>query len=357
MHHVLIKVVRKAAGAAFCSSLLIFTACSLGRTQDRRTNDGRFDAFGDLSTDDVMAHLDQFALELNSNPKLQGFVVIHRRAGSPVGWQLRQAHGYLNYLVNSRGVPASRMKVLEADAGKVILYELWLVPAGGAPPVPAPTPKPEPTFPVRFDEVSLGNEAQCVGEFTIELYKIEDALKLFADALRQQPASKAWIVVHPRVREPLASVRRTLNASRRLLVRTYGIGSERVLTAIGPRHSTLCTAVNLWIVPWSSSRPDEAGYYSQLMDEAQQTEYSVRRVEFMGNEHTRDNILRKRFMQTEGDVFSRKALDQSLKNFSKLRMIYPVASDDVEVSLDREEKLIDFTIYFRERTGRSAKTH
>jgi outer membrane protein assembly factor BamA len=93
------------------------------------------------------------------------------------------------------------------------------------------------------------------------------------------------------------------------------------------------------------------------MDEAQQTEYSVRRVEFMGNEHTRDNILRKRFMQTEGDVFSRKALDQSLKNFSKLRMIYPVASDDVEVSLDREEKLIDFTIYFRERTGRSAKTH
>jgi hypothetical protein len=357
MHSVPITVVRKTAGAAFCSGLLIFAACSLARGQDRRAHDRKFDAFGDLNTDNVMAHLDRFALELNSNLKLQGFVVIHMRAGSPVGWQLRQAYGYLNYLVNSRGVPASSVKVLEADAGKKIGYELWLTPAGGAPPVPAPAPKSEPTSPMLFDEVSLGDEAKCVGEFTIELYKIGDALKIFADALRQRPASKAWIVVHSRVREPLATSRRTINTSRSLLARTYGISSERVLTAIGPRHSTLCTGVNLWIVPGSSLRPDEAGYYSQLMKEAQQTEYTVRRVEFMGNEHTRDNTLRKRFMQQEGDVFSRKALEQSLENFSKLRMIYPVTLNDVEVRLDREEKLMDFTIYFRERPGRRAKTH
>jgi hypothetical protein len=324
MHRVPIKVVRKAIEAAFCSGLLIFTACSLARSQDRPADGGKFDAFGDLNTDDVMAHLDRFALELNSNLKLQGFVVIHKRAGSAVGWHLRQAYGYLNYLVNSRGVPASRVKVLEADAGKETGYELWLMPAGGAPPVSAPAPKPEPISPVRFDEVSLGNEAKCVGEFTIELYKIEDALKLFADALRQQPASKAWIVVHPRVRERLATARRTINASRSLLTRKYGIGSERVLTAMGPPHSTICTGVNLWIVPGSNSRPDEAGYYSQLMEEAQQTEYTVRRVEFIGNEHIRDNILRKRFMQTEGDVFSKNALEQSLRNLTKLRMIYPV---------------------------------
>ena len=357
MHRVPIKVVRKAAGAAFCSGLIIFTACLLARGQDRHAGDGKFDAFGNLNTDDVMAHLDRFALELNSNSKLQGFVVIHAPAGSPVGWQLRQAYGYLDYLVNSRGVSGSRVKVLEADGGKEIAYELWLVPAGSAPPARAPTPKPELPSPVLFDELSLGNEAQCVGEFTIELYKIKDALKIFADALRQQPASKAWIVVHPRVHEPLATVRRTINTSRRLLDTTYGISSARVLTAIGPRHSTLCTGVNLWIVPGSSSRPDEAGYYSQLMEDAQQTEYTVRRVEFMGNEHTRDDILRKRFMQQEGDVFSRKALEQSLNNYSKLPMIYPVTLNDVEVRLDREEKLMDLTIYFRERPGRRARTH
>src|SRR5437016_30339 len=98
MHRVPIKVVRKAAGAAFCSGLLIFTACLLARGHDRRADDGKFDAFGNLSTDDAMAHLDRFALELSSNLRIQGFIVIHTRAGSPVGWQLRQAFGYLNYL-------------------------------------------------------------------------------------------------------------------------------------------------------------------------------------------------------------------------------------------------------------------
>jgi hypothetical protein len=352
MHRLPIKVVRKTARAAFCSGVLIFATYSFAG-QDRRPADRKFDAFGDLNTDDVMAHLDRFALELNSNLKLQGFVVIHPGAASPVGWQLRQAHGYFNYLVNSRGVSTSRVRVLKADAGKEIGYELWLAPAGAAPPVPAPAPRPEPALPVRFDEVPLGDEARCVGEFTIELYKIEDALKLFADALRQQPAAKAWIVVHPRVREPLASAQRTINASNSLLTRTYGIGSKRVLSAIGPRHSTVCTSVNLWIVPGSSSRADEAGYYSRLIDEAQQAEYTVRRVEFMGNEHVRDNILRKRFVQQEGEVFAKKALEQSLRNFSKLRMIYPVTLNDIEVQLDREEKLVDLTIYFRERRQRS----
>jgi len=209
---------------------------------------------------------------------------------------------------------------------------------------------------VLFDEVSLGNEGKCIGEFTIELYKIEDALKLFADALRKQPASNAWIVVHPRLREPLRTARRTLNASQRLLTRRYGIGSERVLTAMGPPHSTLCAGVNLWIVPSNSLRPDEAGHYSQLMDEAQRTEYTVRRIEFSGNERIRDDALRERFVQKEGDLFSRKALEQSLENFRKLRMTYPVTLNDVEVRLNREEKLMDFTIYIRERPGRRAKT-
>lgn len=356
MHRVPIKIVRQAVGVAFYSGLLIFMACPLTRGQDSRANNGKFDAFGNLSTDDAMAHLDRFALELNSSLKLQGFMVIHARARSPVGWQLRVASGYLNYLVNSRGVEYSRVKVLEAEAEKEVKYELWLLPAGDTPPVPPRVPTPQPVSPVLFDEISLGNEGKCVGEFTIELYKIEDALKLFADALRQQPASKAWIVVHPRVRQSLATARRTINASRLMLTSTYGISSERVLTAIGPRQSTVCTAVNLWIVPGSSLRPDEAGYYSQLMDEAQRTEYTVRRIEFIGNERIRDNILRERFVQKEGDLFSRKALERSLENFSKLRMTYPVTLSDVEVQLDREEKLIVFMIYIRERAGRRAKT-
>lgn len=342
---------------ALCCGVLILAANSLARAQDRQIADGKFDEFGNVNAEDAMARLDAFALELKSNLKLQGVIVLHTRTDSRVGWQLREAYGYLAYLVNSRGVPASSVKVLEGETRKEIRYELWLLPVGGAPPVPAPAPKPEPSFPMQFDEVPLGNESKCVGEFTIELYKIEDVLKLLGDVLRQQPTAKAWLVVHPRVREPLVTARRTIDAARNLLIRSYGISSDRVLTAIGLRRSTICTYVNLWIAPSSSLIPDEAAYYSQLMDEAEKNEYTVRRVEFTGNTYTRDNILRRRFLQTEGDVFSRKALEQSLKNFSKLRIIYPVTLNHVEVRLDREEKLMDFTIYFRERPGRASKTH
>jgi hypothetical protein len=349
MHCAPIKVVRKAVATALCFGVLILTVNSFARAQGQQIADGKFDKFGNVNAEDAMARLDLFAVQLNGNPKLQGFIVLHTQTDSPVGWQMREAYGYLAYLVNSRGVPASSVKVLEADARKEIGYELWLLPAGSAPPLPPPAPKPGPTFPVRFDEVPLGDESKCVGEFTIELYKIEDVLKLFGEALRRQPAAKAWIVIHPRVREPLATVRRTIDTASDLLIRHYGISSERVLTAIGPRPSSICTGVNLWIVPASSVRPDEAGYYSQLMDEAEKTQYTVRRVEFTGIAHIRDRTLRRRFLQQEGDVFSRKALEQSLKNFSKLGIIYPLTLNDIEVRLNREEKLIDFTIYFRER--------
>jgi hypothetical protein len=51
-------------------------------------------------------------------------------------------------------------------------------------------------------------------------------------------------------------------------------------------------------------------------------------------------------------LFSRKLLDESLKNFSSVRAIYPVTDEDVVAQLDREEKLIDLTIVIRERRRR-----
>jgi outer membrane protein assembly factor BamA len=107
--------------------------------------------------------------------------------------------------------------------------------------------------------------------------------------------------------------------------------------------------VNLWIVPANSAKADEAGYYSELMSYAESAKYTMRRVEFAGNLHVRDNVLRKHFVQQEGDIFSRKLLDESLKNLGSVKEIYPVTLADVMARLDREEKLIDLTIAFRER--------
>jgi hypothetical protein len=345
----LIKVVPKAVATALCSGILILTVCSFVRGQDRRIADGKFDDFGNVKAEDAMARLDLFATHLNADSTSQGFIIGHNRADFLNGWLLRTAYGYLDYLVNRRGIPASRVSVLEGETRKNINFELWLLPIGAAPPGSIHSPSPEPAAPAQFDRVLLGNESECVGDLTIELYKLDDSLRFFGRALHQQPSAKAWIVVHPIMRDSSAKGLKITSSSRNLLVERYGIESQRILTAVGRPRLSICTEVNLWIAPSNSGKADEAGYYAQLMEEATQTEYNVRRVEFSGNQHIRDNTLRRRFVQQEGDVFSKKALEQSLKNFSKLRMIYPVTFNDVEVRLDREEKLMDFTIFFRER--------
>ena len=88
-----------------------------------------------------------------------------------------------------------------------------------------------------------------------------------------------------------------------------------------------------------------------LIHEAEAKRYSTRRVEFHGNQYTGDRVLRREFVKglNEGDLFTRRSLLRSLRNVSKLKVIYPVRLSDVGVRLDRDEKLIDMLICFRER--------
>jgi outer membrane protein assembly factor BamA len=88
---------------------------------------------------------------------------------------------------------------------------------------------------------------------------------------------------------------------------------------------------------------------SEFIKEADENQYTVRRVEFMGNDHTRHDVLARQIMFQEGDTFTRKALEQSLENLSRLKIIKPVQLHDVDVRLDREEKQIDLNILVREK--------
>jgi hypothetical protein len=87
-----------------------------------------------------------------------------------------------------------------------------------------------------------------------------------------------------------------------------------------------------------------------LIREAVENQFWVRRVEFLGNEHTRDYVLRWEILLQEGDIFTRENLVKSLENVNRLKkIIYPVKLSDVIVRLDRPEKIIDMTICFKER--------
>jgi hypothetical protein len=97
-----------------------------------------------------------------------------------------------------------------------------------------------------------------------------------------------------------------------------------------------------------SQRPFEQ---TALIREAESDRYTTRRVEFIGNNYTRDGILRRRIIigLQEGDLFSRQNLIKSLKNVSKLRVIYPAHLRDVVIQLDRPGKMVNMIICFREK--------
>ena len=77
--------------------------------------------------------------------------------------------------------------------------------------------------------------------------------------------------------------------------------------------------------------------------------YTLRRVEFIGNETISDQDLRRRVVLREGDLFSQRNLAKTLVSLNRLRKLYPLTMRDVIVRLDRTEKLIDLTLCIRER--------
>src|SRR5438034_9035935 len=60
---------------------------------------------------------------------------------------------------------------------------------------------------------------------------------------------------------------------------------------------------------------------SALLKEAEKGGYTARRLEFVGNENIRDVILRRRILVNEGDLYTRKILEASLRSLSRVRII------------------------------------
>jgi len=85
------------------------------------------------------------------------------------------------------------------------------------------------------------------------------------------------------------------------------------------------------------------------LDEAEKNSYAIRRVEFLGNNNTRDIVLRRRILLEEGEPLTRKKIEESLKRLSQLKIIYPLRFDNVEIQLDRPNKIADLTICVTEK--------
>ena len=115
-----------------------------------------FDKFGDTCCDDEKARLDNFTNELQNNPEFTGYIIFYggRRHNYPYCHSSRlrlprrgeaeaRASRLKPYLVESRGVDAARIVVINGGYRERWEAELWIVPKGTNPPTPTPTVKPQ----------------------------------------------------------------------------------------------------------------------------------------------------------------------------------------------------------------------
>ena len=107
---------------------------------EKRSIVGReFDTCRSCTNDDQKARLDNLVVELQNDPSTQTYLFAYAGRNSPAGQADRLLARARDYLVNRRGVDASRIVVANGGFREEDSLEVWVVPNGARPPQPTPT--------------------------------------------------------------------------------------------------------------------------------------------------------------------------------------------------------------------------
>jgi hypothetical protein len=91
----------------------------------------KFDEYGDIKFNDEKARLDNYAIQLQNQPGSQGYILVY---GSCAGEAQARADRAKGYLVNTRGIDASRLVTVDGGCRSELTVQLWIVPTGATAP-------------------------------------------------------------------------------------------------------------------------------------------------------------------------------------------------------------------------------
>lgn len=88
-----------------------------------------------------------------------------------------------------------------------------------------------------------------------------------------------------------------------------------------------------------------------LIAEAETAEYNVLHIEFVNNVHLSGRKLFRKSGSAinEGDIFTRRNLETAMKRVSKIKSIYPLTIENIEIKLNRADKSIDILFCLKEK--------
>ena len=96
----------------------------------------KFDEYYDIARNDEKARLDNYGIQLQNEPGAQGYIIVYPSKKAKSSEAQERATRISDYLVNSRGIDASRFTITMGAARDGWMIELWIVPQGATPPTP-----------------------------------------------------------------------------------------------------------------------------------------------------------------------------------------------------------------------------
>jgi hypothetical protein len=230
----------------------------------------KFDEFTRVGGCDHSARLDNFAITLMQNPELVGYVIAYGPEGDGSGSGNFRLHVSKDYLLNSRGLDAERIRTIYGGRYKNLeesASELWIAPRGAEAPQPVKYENNAVEFTGKFieqaawDGLSYGDESTGppIGDVS---------LANFADMLRLQPGARGYIVVFNKEESTPGAWRRVATRERDKLQTDYGIQADRVKIIFGGYEKE--AKVQYWILPESAPPPvKEVKHERKLMKAVQ----------------------------------------------------------------------------------------
>jgi outer membrane protein insertion porin family len=78
-------------------------------------------------------------------------------------------------------------------------------------------------------------------------------------------------------------------------------------------------------------------------------QYTLKRLEFIGNTFTRDNVLRREVLLNEGERYNKELFDYSLLRLNQLGYFEQVKEEDATVNTNERDGLVDITLKVQEK--------
>jgi hypothetical protein len=243
------------------AALLVLALSSAALAVPRQTGHAGarvVDSFGDLRPSDLMARLDNFAVELHNSPGARGVVAAYAGKNKFPGWPMRRSRMAVDYLVDDRGVEASRLSVFNGGPRGETALELWLVPPGAELPLKPfdaallMSGEKSPLLFDRFVVVERGDEI-------VSAYGLEpepDAAGnygYFAEVLRRDPSLRGCVIAYTWRRGARSAGRRLAARAKMTIAESHAVDVARVVAVGGGRREY--KTIELWLVPPGAPLP------------------------------------------------------------------------------------------------------